>query len=70
MAKEHIPALGTKADDQRREHIRMDTDTRRELVEAARRLMFIHGNSITSKAVEDRLGPQSLTPTRVCIYIY
>lgn len=36
MSKEHIPALGTKADDQCRKHIRMDTDKRRELVEAAR----------------------------------
>jgi hypothetical protein len=53
MQKAHIPALGTKADDQRREHIRMDTDTRRELVEAARRLIFIQGYGITSKAVEE-----------------
>ena len=65
MPKEYIPALGTKADDQRRGHIRMDTNTRRQLVEAARRLIFVHGNAITSKAVEERLGPQSLMPTRV-----
>ena len=65
MPKNFIPALGTTADDQRRKYIREDTNTRRELVEAARRLIFVNGHGITSKVVEDQLGPQSLTPTRV-----
>ncbi|KAF8914344.1 hypothetical protein CPB84DRAFT_1630471, partial [Gymnopilus junonius] len=64
VPKKFIPALGTKVDEQRRKHVRLDNDARRGLVEASRKLIFQHGVGITGVAVEERLQPQSLTPTR------
>jgi hypothetical protein len=52
-------------DEQRRQHVRMDDNRRRELVEASRRLIFQHGVGITSAKFEERLQEQSLTPTHV-----
>lgn len=68
MLKKYIPALGTKVDMQRRQHIRTDNEIRRALVESARKLIFIHGIGINGAQVEARLKEQSLTPTRVIIY--
>ena len=65
VPKKYISGLGTNVDEQRRQHVRMDDDTRRELVEASRRLIFQHGVGITGAKVEERLQGQSLTPTRV-----
>jgi hypothetical protein len=67
MPKKYISGLGTKADEQRRQHIRFDNSTRRELIEASRRFIFGHGIRITGARVEERLQAQSWTPTRVSI---
>lgn len=65
MPKKYISWLGTKVDEQRRKHIRLDNDSHRELIEASRKLIFRHGVGITGAKVEERLQAQSLTPTRV-----
>jgi hypothetical protein len=65
----YISCLGTKVDEQRRQHIRLDDDTRRELIKASRKLIFVHGVGITGAKVEERLQPQSLTPTMVIILL-
>ena len=65
VPKKYISGLGTNVDEQRCQHLRMDDDTCRELVEASRRLIFQQGVGITGAKVEERLQGQSLTPTRV-----
>ena len=65
VPKKYISGLGTNVDEQRHQHVRMDDDTRRQLVEASRRLIFNNGVEITGAKVEEHLQAQSLTPTRV-----
>lgn len=67
VPKKYISYLGTKVDEQRRHHLRIDNDSRRELIEASRRLIFLQGIGITGARVEERLQAQSMTPTRVSI---
>jgi hypothetical protein len=55
------------ADDQRREHIRLDNEHRRRKVELARKLIFERGLAIKSDRVEALLESKSYTPTRVSI---
>jgi hypothetical protein len=68
IEKKYIPALGTTADDQRRQHIRLDSDHRQENVELARKFIFEKGLGIKSKGVEGLLESRSYTPNRVCIF--
>ena len=69
VPKKYIPYLGTKVDEQRRRHLRIDDESRRELIEASWRLIFLQGVGITGARVEERLQAQSMTPTRVSIKI-
>ena len=71
IQKQYIPALGTTADDQRCQHIRLDDDHRQNNVELARKLIFEKGLGIKSTRVEGLLDSKSYTPTRVCnFFIY
>ena len=70
IEKKYIPGLGTMADDQRREHIRLDDEHRQENVELARKFIFEKGLGIKSTAVEGLLESKSYTPTRVCISVF
>lgn len=63
VPKKYILCLGTRVDEQQRQHIRVDDDNRRALVEALRDLIFRQGVGITGAKVEEQLQPQSLTPT-------
>jgi hypothetical protein len=65
IQKKYIPALGTTADEQRRQHLRIDDDHRREKVETARKFIFEKGLGVKSKNIESRLKEESYTPTRV-----
>jgi hypothetical protein len=67
IEERYIQGLGTTADDQRRQHIRLDDDHRQENVELARKFIFEKGLGIKSKGVEGLLASKSYTPTRVCI---
>jgi hypothetical protein len=68
IEKQYIPGLGTTANDQRHQHIRIDDDHRQENVELARKFIFEKGLGIKSKGVEGLLESRSYTPTRVCIF--
>lgn len=73
IEKQYISGLGTRVDDQRRQHIRLDNNHRQENVELARKLIFEKGLGIKSKGVEGLLESKSYTPTRVrifCSYSY
>lgn len=63
-----ISGLGTHIDEQRRRHMRIDTEHRREKVEISRKYIYEGGRGIKSKAVEDLLKEDSLVPTRVCSF--
>jgi hypothetical protein len=65
IQKKYIPALGTTADEQRRQHLRIDDEHRREDVETARRFIFEKGLGVKSAQVEALLKEESYTPTRV-----
>ena len=69
IEEKYISALGSMADDQRRQHIRLDNDHRQENVKLARKFIFEKGLGIRSKGVEGLLGSTSYTPTRVCIFV-
>ena len=67
IKKQYILAIGTTADDQRRQHIQIDNDHREENVELAQNFIFEKGLGIKSKGVEGLLESRSYTPTQVCI---
>jgi hypothetical protein len=69
IQKNYIPGLGTTADDQRRQHIRLDDEHRQNNVELARKFIFEKGLGIKSKGVEGLLETKSYTPTRVWIFV-
>lgn len=64
LQKKYIPALGTTADEQRRQHLRID-EIRREKVEAAQKFIFEKGFGVKSTNIESRLKEESYTSTRV-----
>lgn len=61
---EKVRDLGTKADDTRRNNIRVDSEMRQGMIATAREWIFKKGRSITSKAI-DRLLNFSMVPIRV-----
>ena len=65
IQKKFISGLGTTADEQRRQHIRVDDEHRRDKVETARKMIFEKGLGVKSAGVEGLLKAESLTPTRV-----
>ncbi|THG95202.1 hypothetical protein EW026_g6403 [Hermanssonia centrifuga] len=65
VLKSRVPDMGTKYDRKRQsENGRKDTTFVQMLIAKARKLIFQFGKSITSKAVECKIQPTSLLPTR------
>lgn len=69
IKKDQIGALGTKVDDQRRTHLRTDTEHRQHQVNKTRTWIFNKGRGVTSTWVEDLLQADSWVPTRVRAFI-
>lgn len=65
--KTRAGALGTRVDDQRRSHSRVDTPSRQRKVETTQKCIFEQGRGVNSKAVNDILQEDSYTPTRVSL---
>jgi hypothetical protein len=63
--KIHAGALGTRVDDQRRSHFRVDTQPRQRNVETTRKFIFEQGRGVNSTYVNNILQEDSYTPTRV-----
>ena len=67
LHKSKISRIGSKSDTRDRlKLVRVDSDSRRDAVDSARRLLFEKGVNITSTRIKDILDGESLTPTRVC----
>jgi hypothetical protein len=69
IKKANISGLGTKADDQRRDHLRTDTERRRSKVEKSRTYIFENGRGVNSTWVNDLLQEDSWIPTQVGIQV-
>ena len=69
IKKEHISGLGTKADNQRRGHLRTDTEQRQSKVNQSRTWIFENGRGVNSTWVNDLLQEDSWIPTRVGIHL-
>lgn len=69
IKKDQINALGTKVDDQRRSHLRTDTEHRQHQVNKTRSWIFDKGRGVNSTWVEDLLQADSWVPTRVRAFI-
>jgi hypothetical protein len=65
IKKANISGLGTKVDDQRRDHVRTDTERRQSKVEKSRQYIFENGRGVNSTWVNDLLQEDSWIPTRV-----
>ena len=50
--------------------IRVDSEGRRNAVDAARRLIFEKGVDVASDRLKYFLDGESLTPTRVCFFLH
>ena len=69
IKKENISGLGTKVDDQCRDHLRMDTERQQSKVEKSRTWIFDSGQSVNSTWVNTLLQEDSWTPTRVGVLL-
>ena len=69
IRKDQISTLGTKADDQRRSHIRTDTEHRQNKVNKTRTWIFDQGRGVNSTWVEDLLQADSWIPTHVWAFL-
>ena len=68
ILKSRIPRMGSKSDTRDRlKLVRVDSESRRQKVELARKLLFEKGINVTSVRIKNLLDEQSLTPTRVCL---
>jgi hypothetical protein len=68
VLKTKIHKLGMKSDTRDRQKlVRVDSETRRDVVELARKLLFQKGLAISSDRIKDILYEGSLTVTRVCV---
>lgn len=63
--KQFVSELGTVNDRRRRRNVRIDNEHLRGLIERARKKIFEKGRLINGKNIQNLLGNQSLTPTRV-----
>lgn len=76
ITKAEIPDMGTKKDMRKRQNVhnvRVDSSWFQQKIEMVRSWIFEKGYSITSKAVDTIMKPESLVPTRVSLvlkYIY
>jgi hypothetical protein len=57
--------LGTKVDEQRRAKYRKSDNRYRTNIETARKIIYEQGYVVNSKAVDEVIGSESFTPTRV-----
>ena len=65
-----IHRIGSKSDTRDRlKLIRVDSESRRNAVDAARRLIFEKGIDVASDRLKYFLEGESLTPTRVCLKV-
>uniref|UniRef100_A0A8H7XVD3 Uncharacterized protein n=1 Tax=Psilocybe cubensis TaxID=181762 RepID=A0A8H7XVD3_PSICU len=64
IQKRWVSGLGTHVDGQRRSHIRLDTQQRRDRIEITRKWIYVHGRGVKSTRVEDILQDTSAVPTR------
>ncbi|TFK80595.1 hypothetical protein K466DRAFT_503627, partial [Polyporus arcularius HHB13444] len=62
--KDKIIEMGTRADDYRRNHVRVDNNDVMWRIKLARQWIFEKGMPLTSMYIDRILGPLSLTPTR------
>jgi hypothetical protein len=62
--KKKVRDLGTKADEFRRNAIRVDSENRQNMVEKAREWIFQHGRAVSSDAIDNYLGFSTI-PIRV-----
>jgi hypothetical protein len=58
--------MGTRADEQRRSHVRDDDNWLRSAIFQTREWIFVKGIGVTGKWIQDVLGPTSLLPIQVC----
>jgi hypothetical protein len=65
-----IPATGTRADEQRRSHLRDDNNRLRRAISQAREWIFMKGLGVTSKWIRDVLGAKSELPNQVRLRSY
>ena len=66
VEKDNIDRLGNKHDQWLRAHkYRVDDHQRQSWIERVRKMIFVHGRSVVSQAVEGLIGARSLVPTRV-----
>ncbi len=68
IQKNRIKDIGSHVDDQRRAHIRVDTDRRQNKVNTSRKWIFEKGRGVNSQSVNDILQEDSYVPTRVSSY--
>lgn len=71
---EYINGLGTKVDRQRRAKLRKCDRQYQAKIEDARKIIYEKGYVVNSKAVDQVIGSESLTPSRVssaaiCMYV-
>src|SRR6202789_587719 len=66
LPRSKIPRIGSKTDTRDRlKLVRVDSESRRNAVDSARRLLFENGVNITSNRIKIILDEESLTLTRV-----
>jgi hypothetical protein len=58
--------MGTRADEQRRSHVRSDDNQLRQAISKAREYIFVRGMGVTGKWVRQVLGERSFMPIQVC----
>src|SRR5271169_1397193 len=65
IQKSQIKDFGSHVDDQRRAHIRVDTDQRQDKVDTSRKWIFENGRGVNSQPVNNIIQEDSYVPTRV-----
>jgi len=65
IKKVYISGLGTNVDGQRRAKLRTCDQRYQTKIETARRIIYEQGYVVNSKAVDNVIGSESFTPTRV-----
>lgn len=67
-SENQIKDIGSHVDDQRRAHIRVDTERRQKKVNMSQKWIFEKGRGVNSQAVNDILQEDSYVPTQVSSY--
>ena len=69
VKKDQIDDMGNKLDARRRKKERVDNDDIKMRVNMTREWIFTRGYGVLSNAVQRKLAPMSLVPTRVCAQV-